>query len=104
LRDPARIEALLCCHFLALLIEALIERQIRVAMVKSKTKTIPLYPEDRDCAAPSAAGVREIFGGISRHSLIQRGHVIQVFEPTLTPIQEQVLKLLGVPATAYRLG
>ncbi|MGH9184227.1 MAG: hypothetical protein ACRD0U_00165, partial [Acidimicrobiales bacterium] len=69
----------LCCHVLALHIEALIERQIRVAMVKSNTKTIPLYPEYRDCAAPSAARVLEIFGGIRRHSLIQRGRVIQVF-------------------------
>lgn len=29
LRDPARIEALLCCHFLAMLVQALIERHIR---------------------------------------------------------------------------
>jgi hypothetical protein len=63
LRDPARIEALLCCHFLALLTEALIERQISAAMAKSKTKTIPLYPEDRDCTAPSARRVREPFAG-----------------------------------------
>jgi len=73
-------------------------------MAKSKTKTIPLYPEDRDCAAPSASRILEIFGGISRHRLIDRGKVVQVFEPTLTPIQAQVLKLLGVPANAYRLG
>lgn len=104
LRDPARIEALLCCHFLALLVEALIERQIRQAMATSKTTTIPLYPEDRDCAAPSAARVLEIFAGVSRHRLIHQGSVVQVFEPTLTPVQEQVLKLLGVPVTAYRLG
>jgi len=32
LRDPARIEALLCCHFLAMLIQALIERHIRAAI------------------------------------------------------------------------
>jgi len=32
LPDPARIEALLCCHFLALLIQALIERHLRAAM------------------------------------------------------------------------
>ncbi|MGI8808860.1 MAG: IS1634 family transposase [Acidimicrobiales bacterium] len=102
LRDPARIEALLCCHFLALLIEALIERQIRLAMATSKTTAIPLYPEDRDCAAPSATRVLEIFAGVSRHRLIHRGSVVQVFEPTLTPLQEQVLKLLGVPLTAYR--
>lgn len=104
LRDPARIEALLCCHFLALLVEALIERQIRLAMAKTHTTTIPLYPEDRDCTAPSATRVLEIFGGVSRHRLTRQGRVVQVFEPTLTPIQEQVLKLLGIPASVYRQG
>ncbi len=97
LRDPARIEALLCCHFLALLVGALIERQIRLAMATSKTTAIPLYPEDRDCTAPSASRVLEIFAGVSSHRLIDGGRVVQVFEPTLTPLREQVLKLLGSP-------
>ena len=32
LRDPARIEGLLTCHFIAMLIASLIERTIRRAM------------------------------------------------------------------------
>lgn len=32
LHDPARIEGLLCCHFIAMLLQALIERSIRNAM------------------------------------------------------------------------
>jgi len=88
LRNPARIEGLLCCHFLALLIGALIERQIRDAMVRSKTKAIPLYPEDRDCAAPSAERVLEIFAPVTRHHLVRNGRLVQTFEPTLTELQE----------------
>jgi transposase len=102
LKDPARIEALLCCHFLALLVGALIERQIRRAMADAPTKTIPLYPEDRDCSAPSATRVLEIFNGVNRHHLLHGGAEIQVFEPNLTALQRQVLRLLGIPASAYR--
>jgi transposase len=102
LRDPARIEGLLCCHFLALLVEALIERQVRAAMAKAKLRTIPLYPEDRDCAAPSATRIMEIFAGIQRHHLIRHGRLVQVFEPALTSTQRQILKLLGIPATIYQ--
>ena len=32
LKDPVRIEGLLCCHFFALVIQAVIEREIRGAM------------------------------------------------------------------------
>jgi len=44
LRDPARIEALLCCHFLALLVEALIERQIRLANGQVQDQDDPPLP------------------------------------------------------------
>ena len=60
LHSPARIEALLCCHFLALLTTALIERQTRTAMTTKGLTAIGLYPEDRDCPAPSAARILDI--------------------------------------------
>ena len=101
LQTPHRIEALLLCQFLALLTEALIEREIRAAMKTAELNSIPLYPELRSCPAPSAPRVLEIFNGIARHHLIDHGHVVQVFEPTLTPLQHQVLELLGIPADAY---
>jgi transposase len=101
LKDPARIEGLLCCHFIALLTQALIEREIRTAMATTGTTTIALYPEDRDCAAPSASRVFEIFNGVARHHLTRAGRTIQVFNPDLTPLQSQVLDLLGVSHTTY---
>src|SRR5262249_35584416 len=53
LKPPARIEALLACHFLALLTQALLEREIRTAMRQAQLDNIPLYPELRACTAPS---------------------------------------------------
>jgi hypothetical protein len=41
--DPARIEAFLCCDFLALPTGALIERQARSAMADHATTALPRY-------------------------------------------------------------
>ena len=101
LRNPARIEALFCCQFLALLIGALIERQIRTAMAAAATHHIPLYPELRGCAAPSTERIVEIFADLTRHELHRDGHLIQTFQPEISPLHQQVLELLGVPTTAY---
>lgn len=104
LKDPVRIEGLLCCQFFALIVQALIEREIRNAMKTANTSSIPLYPELRDCPAPSAKRVLQIFASVSRHMLCDpAGRTLKVFEPELDRLQLQVLGLLGVPAAAYTL-
>jgi transposase len=102
LENAHRIEALLLCHFLALLTEALIEREIRTSMKTEGLTGIALYPELRSCPAPSAPRILEIFASMQRHHLVHEGSVVQVFEPELTSLQRQVLDLLHVPASVYR--
>lgn len=101
LHNPARIEALFCAQFLALLVSALIERQVRTAMKAAALHNIPLYPELRDCPAPSTERILEIFADTSRHHLHRDGAHLQTFQPELTDQQLQVLDLLGLPPTAY---
>jgi transposase len=102
LHDPARIEALLCCHFIALLIHALIERQIRQAMKTKGIKQLSLYPEDRGCPAPTTARVLDIFTGLARHHLTdQHGRLVQTFQPELDQLQALVLDLLEIPHSVY---
>ncbi len=97
-----RIEAIFMCHFIALLICALIERQIRMAMKAAEIGKIPLCPELRGCAAPSADRIFEIFAHVQRHELRDHaGSLIQAFEPELTGLQHQILQLLGVPTAVY---
>lgn len=102
LKSVARIEAILLLHFVALLVRALIEREIRRRMKDEDLATLPLYPEDRDCAAPSAERILSVFGTIQRHELIDGGRVIQTFEPELTGTQRRVLRLLGLSPSIYR--
>jgi transposase len=85
LENAHRIEALLLCHFLAMLAEALIEREIRTSMKTEGLTGIPLYPELRNCPAPSAPRILEIFSHVERHHLIRDHEVVQTFEPELTP-------------------
>jgi transposase len=102
LHDPARIEALLCCHFIAMLIHALIEREIRKAMKTKGIKQLSIYPEERGCTAPTAARVLDIFNGLTHHDLLdQHGQLVQTFPPKLTELQQLVLDLLDIPQCIY---
>ena len=103
IHDPARIEGLMTCHFVALLVHALVELEVRRAMAACAMKKIPLYPEDRACASPSAARIFEVFDGLARRRLIDtHGRLVQTFAPELTELQLVLLDLLGVPEDRYR--
>ena len=104
MKDSARIEGLLCCHYFALLIQALAEREIRNAMAAEEINSVPLYPEDRACGAPSAARIFEIFNGVARHYLMDNGEVVQIFDPQLTELQVEVLRLLGISPDVYTVA
>src|SRR5680860_541079 len=101
LQSAHRIEAVLLCHFLAMLTEALLEREIRTSMKSEGLPGIPLYPELRNCPAPSAPRILEILNDVQRHHLINEGQTVQTFTPELTPLQEQVLDLLHIPTSVY---
>lgn len=101
LHNPARIEALFCCQFLALLISALIEREVRTGMRRAALANIALYPEFRNCKAPSTERILEIFATVSRHELHRDGTHVQTFAPELTATQQQIIELLGMSPSAY---
>src|SRR5660398_191115 len=46
---------------------------------------IPLYPELRNCPAPSAPRILEIFDDVKRHQLISQDQVVQTFQPNSHP-------------------
>ena len=96
LKNEGRIEALLFLYFVVLLVQALLEREVRRAMTERGITSLPLYPEDRECLAPSAAGLLQVFAGLQHHQLRRRDTLIQTFSPELTPLQRQVLDLLGI--------
>jgi len=102
LKDEGRIEALFTLYFLALLVQALIERELRLAMKREHIEELPLYPEQRQCAHPTTEQILRLYSLAERHKLIEDGHTVQVFDVQLTDLQRQLLSLLGVPERAFR--
>lgn len=102
LKNDGRIEAFFFVYFLALLAQALMERELRRAMLREGIDELPLYPEERRTRRPTAEQILRLFSLAQRHTLQRRGRDVHVFSPELTPLQSQVLRLLGVPESAYR--
>ena len=96
-----RIEALLCCYFLALLVDALMERELRRGMKRARLKQLPLYPEGRECKRPTTERVIELFEGLQVHRLYRGRELEDVYPPDLSKLQRKVLKLMSVPASRY---
>jgi len=102
LKNEARIEAFFFVYFLALLVQALVERELRRAMAREAVAELPLYPEERSTQRPTADQVLRLFALAQRSVLTVDGDDAHVFEPELTDLQRRVLGLLGVPNGAYR--
>jgi transposase len=101
LKEVRRIQALLCLYFLALLVEALVERELRQAMEREKIESLPLYPEGRPCRCPTTRRLIDVFEIVQRHTLRIGKREPLVLVTELSPLQRKLLKLLGVPSTDY---
>ena len=101
LKNTMRIEAFFTLYFLALLIQALIERQLRLAMKRERIKDLPLYPEQRLCKRPTTEQILRLFSLAERHTLLRDDKLVQSFPLQLTELQRQTLDLLGVPESAF---
>jgi transposase len=97
LKEASRIQALLCVYFFALLVESLLERELRRAMDGAGIESLPLYPEGRACRRPTARRVIELFEEVQRHELSAGNRRPVVFSTELTRLQRKVLRLLGIP-------
>ena len=101
LQDVARISGLLAVYFFALMAQTLLERELRQAMSAAGNKSLPLYPEGRACARPTAHRLIELFEPVQRHVLQIGDGEPQVMITELTPVQRQVLELLGLSPATY---
>ena len=101
LKNEGRIEALFLLYFLALLVQALLERELRRGMKRSGLAHIPLYPEERACHAPTAEQILRLFSLPARTTLVEEHCEVRVFDPELSELQRLVLQLMGAPASAY---
>jgi transposase len=97
LKEVSRIQALLCVYFFALLLESLLERELRRAMSREGVESLPLYPEGRACRRPTARRVIDLFEDVQLHELTERGRTAVVFTTELSRLQRKILRLLEMP-------
>jgi len=108
LKDIARIQGMLAAYFFVLVIQTLLERELRQAMAREGLESLPLYPEGRPCTRPTAQRVIEIFEPIQRHVLTatqsdepELEHDARVMVTELTPVQRRIVELLGLSPDIY---
>lgn len=101
LKEVRRIQSLLCVYFFALMVEALLERELRQAMQREKIASLPMYPEARPCARPTARRLIDLFAMVQRHELVGRRGQTEMTVTQLSHLQRRLLRLLGIPSTSY---
>lgn len=102
LQNVERIVGLLAVYFFALMVQSLLERELRRAMSESHLDELPLYPEGRPCSRPTTRRVLDYFAPLSSHRLTTSPPSLPTTITTeLTPLHRRILQLLGIPTTAY---
>jgi transposase len=104
LKNVSRIQGLLAAYFFALLVQTLLERELRQAMARAGEATLPLYPEARPCARPTTHRLIEVFASIQRHEVRVGEGEPQVMVTKLTKVQRAVIRLLGLDPRTYGLA
>jgi transposase len=99
LKNPERIAGLLCILIWALMVLALMERQVRRSL---KGKPLyGLYPENRPSPAPTGPALLDCFGTLCIVIVIDHGTTSRrLAQPTDT--QRELLRLLSIPPDTLR--
>jgi len=98
-----RVEAIMLLFFLALILQAVIEREVRRQMKESDIDALSIYPEHRLAYHPTTAKIFERFQDISNYKIVKGGQVIKVYRDELTDLQKEILRLLGMTEKDYWL-
>jgi len=104
LKNVSRIQGLLAAYFFALLMQTLLERELRQAMARAGEASLPLYPEDRPCARPTTHRLIEVFSSIQRHEVRVGDGEAQVMVTKLTKTQRSIIRLLRLDPRTYGLA
>jgi len=101
IKKNTRIEALMFVEFMAQMVAALIERELRQKMVEKNIELLFSLPESRASKTPTIEQILRLFENQGKHELYDSGRLVKRFADPLTSVQSQVLKLLSVPQDVY---
>jgi len=101
LKNVGRIVGLLAVYFFALMVQALLERELRHAMKDQRVSDLPLYPEGRASTRPTTRRTLDVFENIQRHTIQRRNAAAESLVTELSPLQRQLLTLLKTSPKNY---
>jgi len=101
LKKPRRVVALLHVYFVAIMLSALLERQVRSAMRQQGLEKIAVLPEGRATATPTTPRILENFADVSWHAFREGDRSIS-FPIELKPVASLLLRLADVPQELYK--
>lgn len=99
-----RVEANLFVFFVALMAQALLERQLRQALKAQAAAPLKLYPEDRDAPHPTTSQLLKTFAGLSTYQLSNPDGSTEEYRDELQPVHHDVLALLGIDTESFWSG
>ena len=91
-----RIEANFFLFFIALMLQALLEREVRNTMAARRIESIPIYPEERGANRPTTSKILNLFERVSSYAIVEHGRVVEEFKDDLTQTQRDVLDCLAI--------
>jgi transposase len=91
-----RVEANMFVFFIALLLQALIERLLRQRLAQRKAAPLKLYPEDRDALHPTTSQLIKTFGDLSTYVLTAVDQSTEEYHDPLNPTHRAVLSLFDL--------
>jgi transposase len=101
LKKTERIEALMFCFYIADLVAAIIQRQLRKAMKNEGIQTLQTLPEQRPSETPTWEQIQRLFANQAKYEVRKNNKLVASFWDELADPQEQVLHLLQVPINLY---
>ena len=95
-----RVEGIMFLFFVALMLQAIIEREVRQKMKDKNIHALPVYPEHRIAYHPTTAKIFDRFAGISIYHLKQT-RKFKRYQDELSELQKEIINILGMSEKEY---
>jgi len=97
-----RVEANMFAFFIALALQALLEREVRTRMHHDKIDKLYIYPEDRECKRPTTSIIFDRFQAVSRYEIADsKANITDQLQDSLSEAQHDILDSLGISEQEY---
>lgn len=99
-----RIESNMFLFFIALMMQALIEREVRLKMKDCGLKALEVYPEKRDATHPTTTKIFDIFDEVSTYTISKDDDILEEYADELNDVQKSILNFLSINESQYWNG